>query len=92
MDNSPFKSNSIHLTGSSYYPLSIIHPMSSTLTAAGETTEGQLCGGPQDGRDVLVPLTNGLPPPVLIRPSGRYVADGILTNGLLRYRLEGGEG
>ena len=62
--------------------------MSATLTADGGMTEGQLCGGPEDGRDVLVPLTNGLPPPAIIQPSGRYRADGILPCGLLRYVLE----
>jgi hypothetical protein len=63
--------------------------MNAGLTASGEMTEGQLFGGPQDGRDILVPLTNGLPPPCIIKPSGRYLADGRLASGLIRYSLEG---
>jgi hypothetical protein len=62
---------------------------SATLTPSGEAAEGQLFGGPQDGRDVLIPLTNGRPPFSIIRPSGRYLADGCLPGGLYRYSLEG---
>lgn len=66
--------------------------MSDTVT--GETGEGQLFGGPQDGRDVLVPLMNGRPPASLVRPSGRYLADGVLAEhtpagAVVRYTLEG---
>lgn len=58
-------------------------------TASGEFTEAQLFGGPQDGRDVLVPLSNGQPPREIIQPSGRYLRDADTKDGLPRYSLEG---
>lgn len=66
--------------------------MKENNTASGEMTEGQLFGGPQDGRDILVALCNGLPPAWIIKPGGRYLADGFLSTGEVRYTLEGWRG
>ena len=59
------------------------------MTAKNESTEAQLFGGAQDGKNVYVELVAGLPPPGIARAEGQYILDGCLTDGRLRYSLEG---
>lgn len=57
-------------------------------TQTGDMADGQLVGGPQDGRDILIPLHDGMPPLEISQPSGTYILMlELAKNGLFRYHF-----
>ncbi len=63
------------------FPMSSSQPSTPTLPK----DEGQLFGGPHDGRDILLPLTAGEPPPAVRHAGLLYLRDGRLSDGRPRY-------